>query len=138
MNAARFHARVEACFDERIDPLDDPAVVAFLDAHPEHLPAFAERRACIAAVTALGTPRTNAPQRRRRWLLRVGAAAAAAALAIVMLRLDTDQRPPSSFLASTVHETRPRANVAASFELRQVIASSTTRLELYERRTEPR
>lgn len=136
MNAARFHARVEACFDERIDPLDDPAVVAFLDAHPEHLPAFAERRACIAAVTALGTPRDNAPHRRRPWLLLAGAAAAA--LAIVMLRLDTDQRPPSSFLASTVHETRPRANVAASFELRQVIASSTTRLELYERRTEPR
>lgn len=136
MNSAAFHARVQECFDARIDPLDDDRVCAFLDAHPEHLPAFAELRACLAAVPSLDEPVMPRPRRRLPWLLFV--TSAAAVLAVVSTRSDAPPRPPSRILATSMRELRPRANAAASFEVRQVIASPSTRLEIFERRTEPR
>ena len=61
--------RVHASLDARTDPLDDPAVVAFLDAHPEQLDAFA--RLC-SDVRVLATPlvrhRRPRPPRQRRWV----------------------------------------------------------------------
>lgn len=81
-----FLARVDACLDERRDPLDDADVVAFLDAHPEHLQAFAEQRADLHALAGLpaaadrgGEPATARRAPRRRRLLPLLAATAVAA-----------------------------------------------------------
>lgn len=139
MNATEFHVRVQDCLDARIDPLDDAELCSFLDRHPEHLTAFAELRTCLAAITALGMPAGAPPRRRpRRRLLVVVAAAAVAILAVGSASHEVTARPPSLVLASALREQRPRLNVAASFEVREVIVSPTTRLEIYERRTEPR
>ncbi len=85
-----YRQRVNRYLDERREPLDDPQVVAFLDAHPEHLQAFSEECADLEAVAtvpvatmpvatmpvakSIGTPTVQVPT-KRRWLYAAAAAA---------------------------------------------------------------
>ena len=49
----------QSAFDRGVDPLDDPQVIAFLDAHPEELERFAQWRASTLHVGAV--------RKRRAW-----------------------------------------------------------------------
>jgi hypothetical protein len=138
MNASDFDQRVQEHFDARRDPLDDPQVLAFLDAHPEQLPAFA---------TLLGTLRQlpAAARRRVRWrapLLLAGAAAIAFAVVWAWRPPRTvapEATPTSRIFAAELQEIRPRLHAAVQFSLRQpLLADTTTTLEAYERRSHAR
>src|SRR5262245_20379785 len=49
----------QSAFDRGVDPIDDPQVIAFLDAHPEELERFAHWRAA--------TLHLDAVRKRRAW-----------------------------------------------------------------------
>jgi len=138
MNVSDFDQRVQEHFDARRDPLDDPQVLAFLDAHPEQLPAFA---------TLLGTLRQlpAAAGRRVRWrppLLLAGAATIAIAVTWAWRQpraIEPLTPPVSRIYAAELQEIRPRLHAAVQFSLRQrLLADTTTTLEAYERRSHPR
>lgn len=127
-----FEQRLHAHLDARRDPLDDPEVVAFLAAHPEHLAGFARCRETLRLLPAM------VPARRRRWArVTVAAAAAACAGVVLTLALDAAPTPPRSrILDAELVALRPRAHAAVQFAMCQpLVASATTTLETYERRS---
>ena len=129
-----FEQRLHAHLDAHRDPLDDPEVVAFLAVLPEHLPGFARARETLRLLPAV------APAPRRRWP-RLLAAATAAALAggVLTLALTHAPVPPaptSRILDAELVALRPRAHAAVQFAMCQpLVASATTTLETYERRS---
>jgi hypothetical protein len=92
----QFFAVVQAEFDARRDPLDSPAVVAWLQEHPEALEDFADLRLvslqlaeATPAPSHSSTPWPSAPAslpQRRNWKAIVISAVAAALLLIVLPR----------------------------------------------------
>lgn len=70
MTDPRLAALLQDAFDRRVDPLQDPVVLAFLDQQPELLEDFAAATAAVRALTASPLPRaTPRPRRRWPWLL---------------------------------------------------------------------
>lgn len=49
---AEYQSRLQQSLDERRDPLDDSKLQAFLEAHPEHLQAFAEQRSVLETIAS--------------------------------------------------------------------------------------
>lgn len=132
MNPDAFFDRVHACLDARTDPLDDPAVVAFLDAHPEQLDAFARLR---SDVRELG--RAAAPP-RPRWLPIAVVGALAAGALVAWLPRGTAPAP-GRILEARFEELRPRSHLAATFAVREILFDSPTgRLETWQTRSVPR
>ncbi len=145
MNHASFLTRMHECLDERRDPLDDAEVQAFLLEHPEHLAAIAELRACLHSIdreslrAASAADRTMPNVRRRQHLVALAATAAVVALTLLLVRDRGADRPVSHVFTSTLRELAPRAHIAAAFEIRETLAASpSTRVSVYERRSEPR
>lgn len=68
-----YRVRVNRDLDEHREPLEDPQVVAFLDAHPEHLQAFAEERADLEQVAELPPTAATDASPRRPWLVAAAA-----------------------------------------------------------------
>jgi len=154
-----FLARVDACLDERRDPLDDADVVAFLDAHPEHLQAFAAQRADLRALAGLpvaadrgGEPATarRAP-RRRRLLPLLAATAVAAGVAFAVVFGDRDDspgvapsdvdpsidgpppRPASRILSASLETHATRAYASVDYTVfRPLVQDTHTTFETYE------
>lgn len=124
--------RVHASLDARTDPLDDPAVVAFLDAHPEQLDAFA--RLC-SDVRVLATPLVRHRRPRLRWRLATAAAAAALGAALYQPTAPHTGR----ILTAHFEEQRPSTRRTATFTLRSVLcATATAQIETWQHLTEPR
>ena len=82
--------RIQELLDQRRDPVDDPAVQAWLLQQPEQLEAFAQLRAALAS-----GPRSAAPPQKRLPLLPLVAVTFVAALvaAIVAVRAFTGTTP---------------------------------------------
>lgn len=147
MNEREFTAAVQAAFDARRDPLDEPAIAEHLLAHPEALPAVAAQRALLRELGPLGecgplgevgdiaagalADAAPATRPRRRWRALAAVLPAAFALGFVLA-------PPHAvggprILEATLAEQRPPAGAAFHWRLRQVLIDSpTTRLELVE------
>lgn len=140
-----FDTRLQQLLDERRDPLDDPQLVAWLDAHPERLAAFAALRDDLLrldpqladAQTQPQQLRTAAMPRRMR-LVAVAAAAAAAALLFVFARREPERsggstsptqttpspqlvanRSPGRVLTAHLEGHSPRLYAAAEFTLHE-------------------
>lgn len=129
MNRADYEARLQDCFDRRLDPLDDAALQAWLLAHPEALEAFAQQRRLLQAMPA-AMP-LAAATRRRRWPWLVAAALAAAAW---LARPEpATPPPPGRILQASLTEQRAIAGAAFHYSLRQqLLHTDTTRLEIVE------
>ena len=90
----QFFEIVQAEFDAGRDPLDLPAVVVWLQEHPEVLEDFAELRLVslqLADATPASTPPTSQLTSRRRWKVLAVSAVAAAFLLVVLPRWWSDQ-----------------------------------------------
>jgi hypothetical protein len=135
MNHADFTTRLHECLDARHEPLDDEALCAYLQNHPEHLAGFAALRASIGLLAA-----APVPARRSAWW-PLGLLATAAASGAFVLCADD---PPavhaaSGILSTSLEETPARAHAAVTFEVRQtLLATASTHVLVYERRSEPR
>ncbi len=156
MNNDAFQERLQEHFDQRVDPLDDEQVVAFLNEHPEWLPRLAALRADVRTLAArpIGARPTGAlptgalptgalPTRtRRRWFARAaGGAAAVAAVLLVWIATATPRAPRSAgrIVAASLTELRPRSHLAANFVVSErLLTTATTRLETYTHRSEAR
>lgn len=140
MNHAEFTMHLHECLDARREPLDDEAVCAYLQAHPEHLAEFAALRAKLDLLAAAPVP-VPVPVRRSAWW-PLGLLATAASGAFVMWWSDAPAVPAptaSAILSTSLEEQPARAHAAATFEVRQtLLATTSTRLLVYERRSEPR
>ena len=131
-------ARIQACWDERADPLADPDVQAMLLAHPEALEEFARWRAAVdalpAAPAAGAMPRANA-----RWARIAAAAAVILALAAVAAWLQGARSAASPAVAHVrlvasrlEHEPRT-AGLAAPCQLRRkLVDTARTQFEIVE------
>ncbi len=88
---------LQTLFDRGIDPLDDPAARAWLDAHPDALESFALLRADLARLRAEVPPAPDAVRRGsfigRPWLV-----AAVAAGALLLWALPGPSAPAKSSL----------------------------------------
>jgi hypothetical protein len=109
MNPGRLNIDLElhgqSAFDRGADPLDDPQVIAFLEAHPEELERFAQWR---AATLHVGAART----RRRAWPLAAALLALAGAAVVAW----------GSFAATPAHAGRI---AAATLEIERVAPART-------------
>lgn len=143
--APNLRQRIDACFDERLDPLDDPELCRLLERDPEALAAVVEERAMLRelgrTVPVAGVAR--APQRRRRLPL-VLAAAAALLLVVEVLRHGSGRtvgvgaapRGVSRILSASLAEQPWTARPAATFTVReQLVRTETTTIETYELHT---
>ena len=155
INHQQYLALVQAHLDERFDPLEDPKVVAFLDAHPEHLTTFAELRANLRALAQQPpVPMAAASPADHRWHY-LGAAAAATLLVVLGWTLrsitatsattePTTHRHPSRIhppriLMSSLEELEPTLRPAAFYTVRDPLVQTTTfTLEAYQDRSELR
>jgi hypothetical protein len=110
MNRSEFEVRLHACLDARRDPLDDPELVAWLDAHPEELDAVARLWAAVQVVQTLPAVVPTRSPRLRRWpWLVLGAGLAGVAAALVLAAI------------APTHPVVPKANVAAGRILSAVV-----------------
>ena len=129
----QFEARVQACQDERRDPLDDDAVVAWLEAHAEDLERFAAEREALSTLATLGRPT------RSRARLAFAAAAATLLVAGFAFLRSGPEASRGRILAASFEEIVPLARAAASFYERDVmIDTCTARLEFFTLRSERR
>ena len=136
MDDVTFLARVQAHLDARRDPLDDAAVVAFVDAHPERLAEFATLRADARELARFASQR---PARRSARAHLWVAAAAAAGLAAVLLHTPRPTPAAGRIVAASLHEQRPRAHAAATFLVNEaLVCTATTRWQTWQTRSEPR
>lgn len=112
-DAVACQKRIDELWDAGRDPLDDPAVVRFFEAHPLHAEAFAVERDRLLALSDGAAPRTHGDsetpqhaathnldrtvQRPRRVASLVGAALAgiAAAVALAVWGLGSDPAQPT-------------------------------------------
>jgi hypothetical protein len=128
MNEHTFRERLQACLDERRDPLDDPELAAFAAAQPQCLELLVALR---ADARELGALRLAPPRRRlRKQVLAACCAVAAAALvAVVLLRRGAPARPSAPagrILAASLEELRPRAHAAARATARELLVATPT------------
>ena len=128
--------RLQQCWDERRDPLDDAGLCAWLSDHPEALPGFAQRRALVAALATMPVP-----TRRRR--VAGSALVLAAGLAGLCLFLawpaPVSARPAGRVLAATVEFTPPRALASVTWRERTVLcATPDVRIEITDQRSQRR
>jgi len=137
MTPAEFDARVNDLLDERRDPLDDAACLAFLAEHPERIDELASLRERLAAlpVVAIGAP---ARRRGRVAGTTVGLALAAAAAAIVWIvrpGAATDvAAPPGRVLAAASVPLPSYPDGVAGARARSVLlARPDARLETFSR-----
>ena len=100
MDEHGYRERLQACLDERRDPLDDAVLCDWLLEHPEHLEELARLRETLAVLeSADPAPATLAPPSDRRggigrgWK-RVAAVAAVLALCVFGWRLLELSAPP--------------------------------------------
>jgi hypothetical protein len=134
MDDVTFLARVQAHLDARRDPLDDAAVLAFVDVHPERLAEFAALRADARELARLPVA-SRRPARRHWWV----AGAAAAGLAAMLLPTPRPTPAAGRIVAASLHEQRPRAHAAATFVVNEALVSTaTTRWQTWQYRSEPR
>lgn len=139
MNESTFRRRFHACLDARQDPFDDADVVAFLDAHPEQVPTWAQLRHDAIALAALPQPVAPDARGRRGLVLATGATAAATILAALWPHVGPAPSPGSRIVAASFVELRPRAHAAATIVVREpLLHTVTTRLENYEQWSERR
>lgn len=126
-------ARVQALLDARRDPLDDDAVIAALQAHPEWLDRVVRLRADARALAQLPITPIHRP---RRWPWFVSAIVAAAWLVAILCRQPA--RPHAGrILSAHLEELRPRAHIAATFVINErLLSTRTTRLETWQTRSE--
>lgn len=138
MNESTFRHRFHARLDARQDPFDDADLVAFLDAHPEHLAAWAQLRRDAATLALLRPPLAKAA-RIRRALVAGGGAAAAAILAALWLHAGPPAGRVPRIVAASVAEVRPRAHAAATIVVHEpLLSSANARLEIYAQWSERR
>lgn len=131
---ARLHERL----DRGEDPFDDAVLVAWLDAHPEHLERAVQLRAdalALALVQGHAAPRPR-PAHRLRWAL-----AAAGVLVALGLLLQSRAPIPTAarprIISAQFEERRPPALAAASFRVHDArYASATASFESYTLRSE--
>ncbi len=146
MNETSLLTRVQELLDDRVDPFDDPEVLAVLDAHPEWLPRLAGLRADALALAALAPVPVPVPakvdvRRHRRWWVAVAGATFVAATLLFAVRLASP--PPPVFagriVATRLTELRPRAHLAATFVFSDAeLTTPTSRLQTWELRSERR
>ena len=146
MNETSLLTRVQELLDDRVDPFDDPEVLAALDAHPEWLPRLAGLRGDALALAALAPLPVSAPlqvgvRRQRRWWIAFAGATLVAAGLWFAVRLASP--PPPVFagriVASRLTELRPRAHLAATFVVSDAeLTTPTSRLHTWELRSERR
>jgi hypothetical protein len=130
MTPAEYEARLHAALDARRDPLDDPQLRAFLDEHPGRLEAFADLRARLAVLPALGVPARRARRRRAPWLLV--AAAAAAAWILWPAAPAAAAAQPGRVLAGALAPIRPTLAAAGTARARTVLLDRPgMRLEVF-------
>lgn len=136
MNRTEFDARLHAHLDARREPLDDPELVAWLEAHPEHLAAFAQLLADARDVVHV----RPAPRRVPRVLLLVAAGATAAATILLLALPDAAPAATRSrIVAASLEELPPRAHAAAVFTVTETLcASPTAHFESFQLRSERR
>jgi hypothetical protein len=136
MNRETFDVRLQVCLDERRDPLDDPALVAWLDAHPDQLEAFAEQRRRFAVLALPDPPPLSLPK-RRRWIASVGIAAAACIAALLLKTNDRaapslTSRAPGRILAAVIEPFVAPVGVVAPVRTTEVlIAQPGVRVEMF-------
>ena len=133
-----FRSRLDACLDERRDPLDDPEVVAWLDQHPEQLDAFAQQREDLRQLSS-----RPGPARARRWrrAAAVGGLAGAAAAVVAWTLLTPPAPPPRRprILSAELVEIAPRLDASVTVTLRApLLETESTVLESWQRRSRPR
>lgn len=162
-----YRARLTRCLDDRREPLDDTELVAFLDAHPEHLDDFASERADLREVASLPSttlPSTILPSKilpRPKWRAPITAAAAATfalgwgiwqavpgdfstgegtarVAASTATGTGLGQRP-SRILSASLLEVEPRLHAAANYTVHErLVQNARITLEAYEQRSELR
>jgi hypothetical protein len=143
MTPTEFRHRVDACLDTRRDPLDDDAVVAFLDAHPDQLAAFAAQRADLAALARQPRCAAAATGTRRRHATPAAVLAATVAVAAGLVLATRDaptrnERPPR-IVAASLEVLRPLARAAGGFTVRHMLVdSATVTFETYHFRNQAR
>ena len=148
MNQTAFRQRVDACLDDRRDPLDDAQIVAFLDAHPEQLPGFAALCADLRALRAAPSNGVAAPRRRPRTATMLSLTLVAAAVAIAWPLIASDRTAASTdaagsgearIVTASLQEQPPLARKAGSYTIRQsLVRNGSTTFETYEHRSQAR
>ncbi|MCB9877155.1 MAG: hypothetical protein H6835_06080 [Planctomycetes bacterium] len=127
---ADFEARLQQRLDERRDPLDDPQLVAWLDAHPERLAAFAGLRDDLRGLGAESPRPAAVPRRAARVALAAVAVVAVAGTAIlgVVLRQPPPAAPaarsPGRVLTASLEGHPPRLYAAADFAVRESLTTT--------------
>lgn len=110
-----FYELVDRCLDDRRDPLDEPEVIAFLAANPEHLDAFVGEREALRALghgatirplnrvaSSSAAPQVAKPAKRtpcKTELLSAVAVAAAAGIALWFVLSNPCNAEASQFVA---------------------------------------
>lgn len=118
-------AFLQELFDRGVDPLDDPRARAWLEQHPEQLPAFASLRALVREVRAV-PPAMTWPRRRWPLWLMTGAAGVLAAIAVWWLYASAvpgSWSPPSAGLPRPLFAPRSQVRSSATSEERIVAGS---------------
>jgi anti-sigma factor RsiW len=160
IDECEYITRLHRHLDERLEPLDDPELVAFLDAHPHHLEAFAAMRADFEALKLVpqsagesATDIRRAPATEPTWQrsFRHPIPAAAAVLLIALgwqlraltMTNDSDNRHqptrPPRILSASIEELEATLRPAAFYTVRDPMVRTTTfTLEAYEGRSELR
>lgn len=146
MNEIDYERLLQRCLDERRDPLDDAALVAFAAEDASRIERLATLRERLSTLPALVAPSgRSAPRRSWRWWTVAGVlSAAAGVLAALSLREIVGPGPVAppgpalrgAIVSAELQEIRPWARSTAQFTVREVLASGAgVQFEVFDQRS---